>query len=326
MTENFVNHYYWKKFEQKGKSEMVGKDFVKYIDTDSVYLSSSPLAELEEVPPADMKEFTIKTVEEVASKINEYYDFCVPRVFNVNKHRIKITEDVIASTGFWVAKKRYALLKVYDMEKRKDVISKDGKPGKLHIKGIDVVRTGYPKKFRTFTENILEMILRKERKKVIDDRILEFKASMKDLNIEDIAKNTSVKFISQDGKKDYNPSDRRLFRYTSGSPAQVKAALFYSDLLKHWKLNKKVEPIHHGQKIKWVYLKNNEFGLDCLALKADGTDPDEILEFINKYIDRNALYEHELKSKLGEFYDVLQWKYPSEILGSARDLLDFGDE
>src|ERR1051326_615479 len=217
MTENFVNHYYWKKFEQKGKSEMVGKDFVKYIDTDSVYLSSSPLAELEEVPPADMKEFTIKTVEEVASKINEYYDFCVPRVFNVNKHRIKITEDVIASTGFWVAKKRYALLKVYDMEKRKDVISKDGKPGKLHIKGIDVVRTGYPKKFRTFTENILEMILRKERKKVIDDRILEFKASMKDLNIEDIAKNTSVKFISQDGKKDYNPSDRRLFRYTSGS-------------------------------------------------------------------------------------------------------------
>jgi hypothetical protein len=47
-------------------------------------------------------------------------------------------------------------------------------------------------------------------------------------------------------------------------------------------------------------------------MKADGTDPDEIMEFILKYVDREAMYEQELKSKLIDFYNVLKWDYPNE--------------
>lgn len=50
----------------------------------------------------------------------------------------------------------------------------------------------------------------------------------------------------------------------------------------------------NGQKIKWVYLMENDYGIDALAMKADGTDPKEILDFIEKYIDRNQLYNHLL--------------------------------
>lgn len=325
-TEQYVNYLYWRKFEDKGRNDMVGKDFVKYIDTDSVYLSSMPLAELENVPDDKLKEFTINTSKEISREINKFYDNAIPRIFNVKTHRIKISEDIIARTGLWVAKKRYALLKVYDMEKGKDVVSKDGTEGKLHIKGIDVVRTGYPAKFRTFTESILNMILRKETKKVIDKAIIDFKENMKNLKIEDIAKNSSIKYVSQDGERDYNSRIRKPFGFVPKTPAQVKAALNYNDLLKYYKLDKSIEPIHNGQKIKWVYVKENSFGIKCMALKGDGTDPDEVLGFVHKYIDRNALYEHELKSKLGEFYEVLNWKYPLELSSAAKLFLDFGED
>ena len=46
-------------------------------------------------------------------------------------------------------------------------------------------------------------------------------------------------------------------------------------------LEKDCEPIHHESKIKWVYLQNNEYGLESLVLKGDGNDPDEILDMIN---------------------------------------------
>jgi hypothetical protein len=153
--------------------------------------------------------------------------------------------------------------------------------------------------------------------------ILDFKSKLKDLDIVDVAKNTSVKFISKKGDKNYNPKDRRLFGIVSGTPAQVKAANFYNDLLKSFNLVKKVEPIYNSSKIKWVYLKQNEYAIDCLAMKGDGTDPDEIMSFLKKYIDREALYVKELRSKLEDFFIILKWDYPTEDTKKAKEFFEF---
>ena len=235
-------------------------------------------------------------------------------MFNVERHRFDAKQEVIAKTSFWLAKKRYCQL----------IINKGGLVcDELEVKGIDVVRTSFPAKFRTFMGSFLIDILKKVDRTVIDKNILDFKASMKDLSVVDIAKNTSVKFHSGDKKKDYNPKKRQPFQMIGGAPAQVKAALGYNDLLDQFDLTKIIPPIFHGQKIKWVYVKRNEYGIECIALKADGTDPDKILQFIEKYIDREALYEHELKSKLIDFYDVLKWDYPSENTAAASEFFDF---
>jgi hypothetical protein len=134
---------------------------------------------------------------------------------------------------------------------------------------------------------------------------------LKNLTVLEIAKNTSVRFQSQDGKHNYNPKTRNLFSIVSGTPAQAKAALYYNDLLKKFNLQKNVEVIHSGSKIKWVYLKENPYNMDCLAFKSDGTDPDRIMEIINTYIDRKSLYDHELKGKLEDFYTVFGWLLPN---------------
>ena len=99
--------------------------------------------------------------------------------------------------------------------------------------------------------------------------------------------------------------------------------MFYNDLLKHWELDKVIPPIFHGQKIKWVYLKQNEFGCECIAMKADGTDPDKIMDFINVYVDRNAMYEQELKGKLLDFYNILNWSYPSQSDVTLNEFFSF---
>jgi len=88
-------------------------------------------------------------------------------------------------------------------------------------------------------------------------------------------------------------------------------------------LDKDVPPIFHGQKIKWVYLKQNVYGIEGIAMKADGTDPDRVVEFIEQYVDRNAMYEQELKGKLLDFYTVLNWSYPNENWETASKFFEF---
>lgn len=319
-AEQLVNHIYTKKLTEAGKTVEENPDFVKYIDTDSVYFSSVPLAECLPTPPEDMKKFTIATITYIAGQINEFYKIMVPRLFNVSpeRNRIKIVGDVVAEKAMWVAKKRYAMLKVFDMENMMDVKDKSGQDGKMDVKGIDTVRSSFPAAFREVASTVLDMILRGKSKREIDDFILKFESDIEEVPVLDLAKTTSVKFVSQKGDTNYNPSKRKLFQFEKKTPVGVKSALAYNDLLKVWKMDKEVEPIHHSQKIKWIYMIPNEYGIDSLALKGDDTDPDKMIELVDAYANREAMYDAELKSKLLEFYEVMNWEYPN----MSRDLVE----
>lgn len=322
-AERLVNDHYKRKFEQKGLIPPT-EDFVAYIDTDSLYVSSLPLAKLEPVMP-EMTTFTIDTVTEVANKINKFYEYMVPRVFNVNviKNRIKIVPDVIAEKSLWVAKKRYAMLKVYDMEKKKPVTDKKGRVGKLEVKGIDTVRSSFPAAFKKIASEVLEELLRSAPRNELEEKLMTFEETIDKHNIFDLSKTSSVKFISRDGNKNYNPAGRRLFQFIQGSPPQVKATLAYNDFLKVWKLDTMVPKIEHGNKVKWVYLLPNEFFIDQLAMKADDTDPDQILEFVTNYIDRKKMFEKELHGKFEEIWNVVGWQYPNRGSQLAMKTFNF---
>ena len=121
----------------------------------------------------------------------------------------------------------------------------------------------------------------------------------------------------------YDPPNRPPFNFVKGTAAQVKAGLGYNDLLTFLKLNKKHQKILNGQKIKWIYLTENPYGLEAIAMKADGTDPKQILTFIDDYADKKAMYTKELKSKLQGFYTVLNWTYPDENTTNASKFFVF---
>lgn len=339
-AEKLVNDTYVTKFKEKNVVPPTD-DFVKYIDTDSLYVSAMPLAELEDdidkmlsetvefhgAKMSRMEQFTIQTVTDIAAKINKLYVYMVPRVFNVaaEKNRIKIVPDVIAKKALWIAKKRYAMLKVYDMEKLKPVTDKKGNDGKLEVKGIDTVRSSFPAVFRKFMGEMLDQILRSTPRDVLDEKIMLFEEEIDKHSIFDLAKTTSVKFVSKDGLNNYNPKGRRLFQFVLKTPVGVKAALSYNDFLKIWGMETTVPIIQHGSKIKWVYLLPNEFGVEQLAMKADDTDPDKILDFVTTHIDRRKMYNSELHSKLEEIYHCVGWKYPNRGSQLASKVFDFSE-
>ncbi len=315
QTANKAINQYYKNVLKSNQTD----DYVIYVDTDSCFVSALPIikATMPDIDFNDEKQMTdaiLKVTAETQAYVNKMFDVMSQKMFNVKNHRFDAKQEVISKTSFWLAKKRYVQL----------IINKGGVPcDELEVKGIDVVRTSFPIKFRSFMQSFLMDILKKVDREIISKKILDFKESMINLSVIDIAKNTSVKFVSQDKKKEYNPKNRVPFQTVLGTPAQVKAALYYNDLLKVWKLDKMVQPIFNGQKVKWVYIKRNEYGIESMAIKADGTDPDQIFEFLNKYVDRDAMYEQELKSKLIDFYKVLQWDYPNENMAAASEFFDF---
>ena len=296
-----INQYYQDILHDDG-------DYVIYTDTDSCFASALPIIK-RTMPEIDinneemMIKTTLKICSEVQTFVNQIFDVMALRAFHLSRHEFEAKQEVIAKSSFWLAKKRYTQF----------IINKNGvECDELEIKGIDVVRTSFPIRFRKFMHEFLVDILKKTDMQVINKKIYEFELTLNDVPIIELAKNTSIKFISMDKGKNYDPANRVPFNFILGTPAQVKAGLAYNDLLEFWKLDKKYPKLLNGQKIKWVYLLENDYGIDALAMKADGTDPKEILDFIEKYIDRKLMYTKELKSKLEDFYNVLQCAYPDQ--------------
>lgn len=283
-------------------------DYVTYIDTDSIYASATPIMPTD----ADPKQFTIAKAREIEGMLNKFYDVFAKKAFNCDSHRFFIKGESVATAGFWVSKKRYALDKVYDLETNQDV-------SKMVVKGLDVVRSSFPKAFRDFMKQMLNDILKKTPKEQLDQKILDFKASLDDLNFLDIARNTSANNISEYVLDNVTG----LKAAKKSTPAHIKAAITYNRLLVHFGIEGKYEPIRDGDKIKYVYLKSNPLQVETVAAKGY-QDPPEIIELIQQYIDTDALFDNELRNKLDDFYSSLQWgNIPTEVNQNASEWFSF---
>ena len=191
------------------------------------------------------------------------------------------------------------------------IISDNGvKVNKILMKGIDTVRSNFPTALRLILKEVLEDILSDVPKEKIDERILNFKDKMKTMDIDEIATPTTVKGMSKYLQAD-EQNTSMFSRYYKGTPVHVKDALAYNDLLKHFKRDKKYSKIENISKIKWVYLKKNQYGLETLAYKGH-EDPIEILSFIRESVDYDKIYSKSLKKKITMFYDTMDWGEPTD--------------
>lgn len=314
-TEKIVISFFKEKYKKYETPCINEKNIVVYIDTDSVYVSLAPLIELEDIKESDKKSYSIQTANEIVNNINDMYKILSKRFFNSANNKIKIVGESLCDTAFWIAKKKYSLHIIHNIDDKKDVM-------KIKTKGIEFIKSSFPIKFSEFGNNLMMSILQKKNKTDIDNNILTFVENLATFSPKDIAKNTSVKFFGKNGNKIINFDDkkRNRFSFLKRTTAQAKAALAYNDFLVLFKLTKKIEPIYSGSKIKWVYLKDNPYNLESLAFKSDGTDPNEIMDIINTYVDRTGLYKHEMKKKLESFYKALKWEFPEKSKINASKL------
>jgi len=287
------------------------KDYCIYIDTDSVYFSSVPWFGKLEADEA--KKTTIELARQMESELNTFYGVMAQRMFFIQgKHRFVIKGETVASSGFWVNKKRYAMRKVYDLETDQDV-------NKVTVKGLDVVRSSFPAAFRKFMKEILGDILDHIPRDTLDAKILHFKDILPTMPIPDVARNTAVKDVSK-----WSTADQILGSYQSGAPAHVKSAINYNMLLRHLGIHTRYRPITNGAKIKWVYLKDNPFKIEAIAFNGDDTDPPEVAKLVKNYIDYDKLFQKEFAHKLQDFYAALNWgRIPTEVNQKASEFFSF---
>lgn len=276
------------------------KDRCIYIDTDSIYVSAEDFFGDRFIGMSDdAKEgLSIALARKLEKDINEkYFDKIAQKFFYVGTgHKFFIKGEAVAKAGFWVTKKRYAYSKIYDLDT-------DRKVDKLVIKGLDVVRSSFPPAFGGLMQGILTDILNDVPKADIDTKITDFYNSLATKNYLEICRNTSIK----NGIKKYDdPAETSLTAFKKGSPAHVKAAIVYNRVLRSKGLDKKYSVIRDGDKIKYTYLKQNPLGIETIAVKGYD-DPQEVIDFVETYIDYKALFDRELLDKLSDFYEAMAW-------------------
>jgi len=305
-TEMIANQYYSKNIGET-------KDYNIYVDTDSVFYEAAPLVKarnpnIDVTSDKEMIPAILSVAKEVEDHINKVYDSMALKMFNINSHRFDIKQETIAKGGFWVSKKRYAQWIIND-----NTVDCD----KLDVKGLDVKRSSFPTYFKEVMSTVLMDILKDENKDKIDEYILRKKDEMKTTNFIDIAKNSAVKGMSK-----YTFKNQALGEFMKGTPAHVKAALTYNQLLKYYNAAFKFEPMKDGDKIKWVYLKPNPLGLDSVGLTGYN-DPKEILDLVEQHIDYELIWTKELENKLDDFYKAMGWEKPNPNLAKASQFFGF---
>ena len=274
-----------------------------YVDTDSNYFNAEPVLKYLypdfEDYPNDKKD---KLLEDLALKyqdiITDHYDKLAEDCFNIKSHRLEMKPECVIRSAYFRATRRYA-----QWITKQEGIKKDT----LDIKGLEYMKANFPPIFGKFFNNILEQALKGVTQDEILSQIKEFKDKILSGKIPftKLGNPTSVKKLDKySGRK---PRAGEMFtEIEKGAPAPVRAAIRYNDLLKFWNLDKKHNQITMADKVKWIYLKENPYKIEALAF-LDYDMPDKIKEFLEKFADRQKVFESILLNKLEGFFTDLQW-------------------
>ena len=270
------------------------KDYVIGVDTDSVYLNLNEL--IEKISDGDkinnITDMVNKICEENIQKQLNTTMLNLSHKFGCIENKIVFKREAISSIGIFVAKKRYALL-VDDLEG-----VRYAEP-KLKIMGLEAIKSSTPMVVRNKLKDCIHLILTKTQEDLIKD-IEQFKIKFMNLPLADIAFPRKVSDVGA-----YH--DPHTI-YTKGTPIATKAALIHNAYLKKLGLNKEVQAIRDGDKIKYVCVKiPNPYGnLGKDAVIAFSSSPHAKFD-LDKYVDREKQFEKTFMEPLDNILKIIGW-------------------
>ena len=279
------------------------ENYCAYVDTDSNYFNAEPI--LLHLYP-NFEEFNDEKkdgiLEQVALKyqniITEHYDNLAKDCFNVPKHRLEMKTECVIRSAYFRATRRYA-----QWITKQEGISKET----LDIKGLEFMKANFPPILGEFFNDILQQVLKGGEKSNIIDQIKVFKKQILggEISLAKLGNPTAVKKLEK-----YSGTKARagemFTEILKGAPAPVRATIRYNDLLKLWQLDRKHNLITQADKVKWIYCKDNPYKIEALAF-FDYDIPEKIQDFLDRYADRQKVFDSILLNKLEGFFSDLQW-------------------
>ena len=281
------------------------KDYIVTSDTDSLFIQVKDLIlqrkpELVNADRETIVQEVLKVATEIQKLANENLHSLVKELFNVNypdePHYFELKQEVVLDRGYFAGKRRYAM----------HIVNKEGVPvDELDVKGLDLMKSNFPPLFRKFGEHIINEIMFGKPKTDVDKQILDFRTELRTIDWKKILKPTGLKKMKEYIAAPPRPGD--IFsRLGLKCPINTKAAIYYNDILRFKKLDKSYPTFQIGDKMFIAYLKDNPYRIDVVGFNGYN-DPPEIMEFVEKYIDRDGLFDSVMKNKLESLYSDLGW-------------------
>ena len=300
-----------------GTYDHVGEAMI-YGDTDSCYFSGYPTLK-ESIDDGSIpwdKDNVIKLYDQVCEAANETFPNFMLTAFHCPKSRsdvIAAAREIVAQSGLYITKKRYAAL-VYDIEGfRSDV---DGKPGKVKAMGLDLRRSDTPVFMQTFLSELLLMVLTDKPREDVLERITVFR---KEFHDRPGYEKGSPKRANKVGH--YQRLEEKQGK--ANMPGHVRASINWNTL-KRMNGDKYSQEIVDGMKVIVCKLKQNPLGYTSVAYPTDELRiPDWFKELP---FDDAAMAETIIDNKLDNLIGVLN--YPLEDTKQHTtfgSLFEFGD-
>ena len=279
-------------------------DSVIYGDTDSVYFSAFPTLKKDiwagRIPWT--KENVITLYDQIAETVNDTFTNFMNEAFHCPASRSEVIaagREIVAESGLYITKKRYAAL-VYDLEgDRKDV---GGKPGKVKAMGLDLRRSDTPVFMQEFLSEILMKVLLEEGEQDILKRIQEFR----------------LLFKTRPGWEKGSPKRANKIGHflaleekgKTNMPGHVRASINWNNL-KKMHSDKYSMDIVDGMKVIVCKLRPNPLGFTSVAYPTDELRLPQWfkdLPFDNEAME-NVIIDNKLDNLIGVLnYDLFETK------------------
>lgn len=282
-----------------------------YGDTDSGYIDLYPIYQkfvldksksMTEEQRVDFYDEICKTIEKkdievvlakLGTSLNSYQN-CL----SMKREVICAGSDKSGYCGFWTAKKRYAL-RVNDNEGLRY------EHPKLKIMGLAQVQSSTPKVCRDNLSQATTLMI-EEGEKAVQEYAKSVKQAFMEKTPEEIALPRSVSDIVKYADSNYRP--------IKGAPVQSKAAINHNYLVKKLGLEKSIQLIRDGEKLKFLYLKPNPHGFDVIGFR-DKLPKEFKLE---KYVNKESHFEKAFHKPLSDMMEACGWNVEEQ-----SDLSDF---
>ena len=292
-------------------------DFCIASDTDSCFFEATPQLkkrlgdEYYKLPDDVLTQEVQNIAEENSDKINNYLNSLSQTLFNVPRNRIEFKTETIIKSAYWSGKRRYAQY----------IVNKEGIPTEeFDIKGLDLMKSNFPPLFRNFGEKVIKDILFGKSKADIDQDVLAFKSSLNTIDWKHLLKPTGLKKLGEYIERAPMPGE--LFSTLKKKcPVNTKAAIITNDFIRFKKQSAKYPEFSLGDKMYYAQLKPNPYKIDVIGFNGYNDMP-EITEIINKYIDREGLFDSIMRNKLETLYSDIGWELRMNTF--VDDFFNFG--
>ena len=299
-----------------GEYNHVGEAMI-YGDTDSCYFSAWPILK-DDVNNGKLewsKEKCIILMDQVCEQANTTFPKFMAEAFHCPKTRsdvIAAGREIVAQSGLYITKKRYAALVIDNEGFRTD----DDGVGKVKAMGLDLRRSDTPVFMQDFLKELLLMVLTDVPQQQVLDRITEFR---KEFSARPGWEKGSPKRANKVGH--YQRLEEKQGK--ANMPGHVRASLNWNTL-KRMNGDKYSQEIVDGMKVIVCKLKQNPLGYTSVAYP---TDELRIPEWFKELpFDDSAMAETIIDNKLDNLIGVLN--YPLEDTKSHTtfgSLFEFGD-